>query len=96
LPIQLIRDGRKVLVEFNLTLHPDLEFDNFKQHLERNTFECIFWLNGLFFSCDDPNILKEEVKPYPMTQSSPPNTLSPIRPKNKDPIRPASFALYVI
>jgi hypothetical protein len=43
-------------------------------NVKLDTFECIVWLNGLFFSGDDRDILKEEVTTYIMAQSSPLNS----------------------
>jgi hypothetical protein len=65
-------DGRKLLEVFEFsnkwstaTLQLDLESDNFNRHPKRKIFKCtFFWLNDSFFSSDDWDILKEEVKTY--------------------------------
>ncbi len=50
------------------TLHPGLEFDNFKPRLKSSIFKFISWLNGSFFGGDDRGFLKEGVKSYQMAQ----------------------------
>jgi hypothetical protein len=55
------------------TLQPDLEFDNHKRHPKHVVFKCVFWPNNSFFSGDDWDVPKEEVKTYLMEHSSPLN-----------------------
>ncbi len=57
-----------------MTLQLGLELDNFKPWLKNSIFECISWLNGSFFGCDDPGFQKERVKTYLMALLSPVNS----------------------
>ncbi len=45
------------------TLQSNLEFDNFKWHPERDTFECILWLIGLFSAVMIGIFWKRELRP---------------------------------
>ncbi len=73
-------NGRKLLVVIasviseGLRLYSqilDTVFDNIKRHPKHDIFKCISWPNCLFYSGDERDILKVEVKTYLGTQSSP-------------------------
>ncbi len=53
------------------TLQPGLNFDNFKPRVKSFIFECISWLNGLFFGRWWSGVLKQGVQTYLWAPMSP-------------------------
>ncbi len=57
-----------------LELHSEIQNVTISDGTLNASFDYISWLNGSFFNGDDRGILKEEVKPNLMAQSSPLNS----------------------